>query len=117
LKRIPAKKTLPCPVTTPAKGKFRASFALAFRSWRQKSQIPLKQIASDLGVSTSTVSAWELGERFPSGDHFERLVEYTGLPPCRLFCVMTEECVPADCLQALSRLSVASPRSPVRSSR
>ena len=26
---------------------------------------------------------------------------YTGLPPCRLFCVMADKCVPADCLLAM----------------
>ena len=82
---------------------FRASFAIAFGNWRCKQQISLKQLAMDLGVSTSTVSAWELGERFPTGRHFERLVTYTGLPPCKLFCVMADKCVPADCLLVISQ--------------
>ena len=82
----------------------RASFATAFANWRRKSKTPLKTIARDLGVSISTVSSWELGENFPTGCNFELLVEYTGLPPCKLFCVMADKCVPADCLLALRRI-------------
>ena len=36
--------------------------------------------------------------------HAVILVEYTGLPPCKLFCVMADKCVPADCLLAMSQL-------------
>ena len=85
----------------------RASFATAFTNWRRKSKVPLKKIAKDLGVSISTVSSWELGEYFPTGYNFELLVEYTGLPPCKLFCVMADKCVPADCLLALSQIKSA----------
>ena len=74
------------------KKKFRwdpcASFAMAFKNWRRKNNIPLKKIARDLGLAVSTVSSWELGERFPTGRNFEMLVNYTGVPPCKLFCVM-----------------------------
>jgi hypothetical protein len=83
----------------------RASFAVAFGNWRRKNKIQLKKIATDLGVSISTVSSWEMGERFPGGRHFEILVDYTGLPPCKLFCVMADMCVPADCLLAMSRIT------------
>jgi hypothetical protein len=82
----------------------RASFACAFTAWREKRNIPLKKIAQDLSVSVSTVSAWELGRRFPTGSNLELLVEYTGLPPCKLFCVMADQCVPADCLLAMRRI-------------
>ena len=81
----------------------RASFAIAFRNWRLKNRIPLKKIAKDLGLSVSTVNAWELGERFHSGRNFERLVDYTGVPPCKLFCIMAEKCVPSECLLAMGR--------------
>jgi transcriptional regulator with XRE-family HTH domain len=81
----------------------RANFATAFRNWRVKNNIPLKQIATDLGLAVSTVSYWELGERFPTGRNFEMLVEYTGMPPCKLFCIMADKCVPADCLLAMGR--------------
>ena len=83
----------------------RASFACAFTAWRQQHRIPRKQIARDLGVAVSTVSAWEWGERFPTGANFERLVEYTGPPPCKLFCLMADKCVPADCLLAMRRVT------------
>ena len=81
----------------------RASFATAFNTWRQKNKIPLKKIARDLGLAVSTVSSWELGERFPTNRYFEVLVSYTGLPPCKLFCVMADKCVPAECLLAMGR--------------
>ena len=78
----------------------RASFATAFSAWRRKNNIPLKTIAKDLGLSVATINSWELGKRFPTGYNFEMLANYTGLPPCRLFCVMADKCVPADCLLA-----------------
>jgi len=81
----------------------RVSFATAFRNWRLKNNIPLKKIAKDLGLAVSTVNSWELGERFPTGYNFEMLVNYTGEPPCRLFCVMADKCVPADCLLSMGR--------------
>ena len=80
-----------------------ASFAMAFRAWRLKNNIPLKKIAADLDLSIATVNAWELGKRFPSGRSFEMLVDYTGVPPCRLFCVKAAECVPHECMVALPK--------------
>ena len=80
-----------------------ASFAIAFRNWRLKNNVCLKEVASDLGVSISTVNSWESGKRFPSGRHFEMLINYLGVPPCRLFCVMADKCVPTECLQALPK--------------
>ena len=44
---------------------------------------------------------WELGKRSPTGPHFEMLAEYTGMPPCKLFCVIADKCVPAECLLAM----------------
>ena len=81
----------------------RVSFATAFRTWRIKNNILLKKIAKDLGVSVPTINSWELGKRFPTGYNFELLVDYTGLPPCRLFCVMADKCVPADCLLVMGK--------------
>lgn len=81
------------------------SFAIAFKNWRQKSKIPLKKVATDLRLSVNTISLWELGKRFPSKRHFTLLAEYTGLPPCKLFCFMADKCVPADCRLALSQLT------------
>jgi transcriptional regulator with XRE-family HTH domain len=81
----------------------RASFATALRNWRSRNNVPLKRIAGDLGLSVATISGWELGKRFPTGHHFELLSEYTGLPPCRLFCIMAEKCIPRDCLMAMRK--------------
>ena len=81
----------------------RASFATAFSTWRRKNNIPLKKIAKDLGLSVATINSWELGKRFPTGYNFEMLTNYAGLPPCRLFCVMADKCVPTDCLLAIPR--------------
>jgi len=65
----------------------RYAFATAFRNWRLKNNIPMKRVATDLGVSIATVSYWESGRQFPTGRHLEMLADYTGLPPSRLFCV------------------------------
>jgi transcriptional regulator with XRE-family HTH domain len=81
----------------------RLSFATAFRRWRLNSKLPLKRIAKDLGVAVATINAWELGRRFPSARNFEMLVEYSGVPPCKLFCIMADKCVPAECLLAMGR--------------
>jgi len=78
----------------------RGCFAGAFRNWRQKHNIPLKRVAMELGVSIATVQSWESGQRFPTGRHFEMIAEYTGVPPCRLFCVMSDKCIPTECLLA-----------------
>jgi transcriptional regulator with XRE-family HTH domain len=96
---VPVKSQFHCDV--------RASFACAFGTWRRENKVPLKKVAVELGVSISTVNAWERGERFPTGHNFEMLVEYTGLPPCRLFCVMADQCgrVPAHCLLAMHKIS------------
>jgi transcriptional regulator with XRE-family HTH domain len=81
----------------------RSSFAAAFRTWRLKKNLPLKKIATDLGVAVATTNAWELGHRFPTGRNFEMLVNYSGVPPCKLFCIMADKCVPAECLLAMGR--------------
>ena len=86
---IPPKQKFQCDV--------RASFAKALGNWRHKYNVPLKQVADDLGLSIATVSAWQTGRRFPSGKNFEMLVNYTGVPPCRLFCVMADKCVSSQC--------------------
>ena len=81
----------------------RATFAAAFKSWRLRENIAPKQLAADLGLAVATISLWELGKRFPTGRHLEMLLDYTGLPPCRLFCVMADKCVPAECLLAMPK--------------
>jgi transcriptional regulator with XRE-family HTH domain len=81
----------------------RASFATAFSAWRRKNNIPLKKIAKDLCLSVATINSWELGKRFPTGRNFEMVANYTGVPPCRLFCVMADKCVPTECQLAMGR--------------
>ena len=56
-----------------------------------------------MGISAATVSLWESGKRFLTGCHFEMLTDYTGVPPCRLFCVMADKYVPAECLLVLPK--------------
>jgi transcriptional regulator with XRE-family HTH domain len=89
---VPGKSEFHCDI--------RASFAAAFKNWRRKRNVPLKQVAADLGISVNTVNLWELGKRFPTGQHFEMLAEYTGQSPCQLFCVMADQCQPDECLLA-----------------
>jgi transcriptional regulator with XRE-family HTH domain len=81
----------------------RASFATAFRTWREKNNIPLKKVAKELSLSIATVNSWEQGKRFPTGRNLEMLANYTGVPPCRLFCVMADKCVPAECMLAMPK--------------
>jgi len=102
----------------PGKSKFhcdiRKSFATAFKNWRRTHNVPLKQIAADLGVSVNTINLWELGRRFPSGEHFELLAEYTGQSPCQLFCVMADQCTTGKCLLAKWSESNSQPAPPPR---
>jgi len=81
----------------------RANFAIVFKNWRRKNRLPLKQVAADLGLSVNTIDLWETGKRFPTGRHLEMLTEYTGVPPCRLFCAMADKCVPAACPLAIAK--------------
>lgn len=67
-------------------------FANRLREWRRHRQIPLKQMAADLGVSIAVVSAWENGNRFPTAEHFEQLAKYTGIPACCLVFHGPERC-------------------------
>jgi transcriptional regulator with XRE-family HTH domain len=76
----------------------RNNFATVFKTWRQRKSLLLKQIAADLGVSANTVNLWEMGRRFPSGKNIEALAQYTGLPPCRLFCLRAAKCTRRLCL-------------------
>jgi len=73
-----------------------ATFATAFHNWRLKENIPLRKIARDFGLSIATVNSWESGRRFPTGRHLERIVDYTGVPACRLLCRITHKHVSAE---------------------
>ena len=77
---------------------FRRCFADTFREWRRKKRIPLKQVAIETGFSIATISKWERGERFPTGQNFELLVAYTNQPPYHLFCALACRCRSARCL-------------------
>ena len=85
----------------------QTTFATAFHVWRVKNDIPLRQVAKDLGLAVATVNSWELGERFPTGPHFELIASYTGVPPCKLFCRQAAQCVRADCLVMMGRKAAA----------
>ena len=54
--------------------------------------MPLKQMAAELGVSISVVSAWEQGSRFPSVHHLEKLAVYTGMSVCQLLFEGGQDC-------------------------
>jgi transcriptional regulator with XRE-family HTH domain len=77
-----------------------ATFARAFRNWRLNNNILLRKIAKDLGVSIATANSWESGQRFPTGRHLEKIVDYTGVPPCQLLCRITHKCLPSNRLLA-----------------
>jgi len=44
----------------------QTSFAKTFRAWRRKNNLPLKRIASELGISLSTVDS--IGDKWGGGD-------------------------------------------------
>lgn len=60
--------------------------ALAFHlaRWRKRRGIPLKIMASDIGVAVSSLNGWETGKSLPSCDNLIALARYTGIEPCRL---------------------------------
>ena len=60
-------------------------FAGNLKAWRQNAGIPLKAVSKEMGVSIATVSDWERGARFPTGEHLNRISEYTGIPLCAFF--------------------------------
>lgn len=62
----------------------RADIAAFVRRLREDSGAPMKQVASEVGVSLATLGAWERGTRFPSAENIERLADYYGIEPCRL---------------------------------
>jgi transcriptional regulator with XRE-family HTH domain len=84
----------------PIRCDIRASFAKALSAWRKKNNVPLRKIAAGPGISVSAVSSWEPGGRFPTGGHFQALVNHTGVTDRRLFCIMADKCAPANCLLA-----------------
>ena len=74
----------------PAREGAQSLFSRNLARWRREKDLLLKQVAPELGVSTSTLDAWEKGDRFPTGEHLHSVAVCTGLPVCRLFCRMQE---------------------------
>lgn len=72
-------------------GDIRAEFSRRLRAWRERLDVPLKGLAFDLGVSVSTVAAWENGTRFPGIDNLIALAQHTGIPACQFVCA-SESC-------------------------
>jgi transcriptional regulator with XRE-family HTH domain len=64
----------------------RGIFARRLKSWRKSKRLPLKAIATDLGLSVSALCQWENGVTFPSSDNLAQIAQYAELPPCHFFC-------------------------------
>jgi Helix-turn-helix domain len=77
----------------------RRHFAAAFSRWRRQRKIPLKQVAVELGFSVATISKWEHGRCFPSGQSLEQIARYTGQPLCHLLCEFAPRCHRDGCLR------------------
>ena len=70
----------------------QALFSKNLARWRRASGLPLKEVAPELGVSISTLDSWEIGDRFPTGEHLDAISSHTGIPLCRLFCHDQTQC-------------------------
>ncbi len=55
------------------------------RRWRERNCLPLRSIAEHLGVTCATVSCWESGKRFPSGQHIDAIAGMMNVRPHLLF--------------------------------
>ena len=55
-------------------------FAVRLLNWRKAEGRTLKEVAAELDLSISIICEWEHGRRFPSVDHLQALVQYTGIP-------------------------------------
>ena len=75
--------------TGKANGQGHCLAAVAFgshlREWRDHNNVSLKELAADLEISVSTVSAWETGRRFPSGVHCDLVATHLGQAVYELF--------------------------------
>ena len=60
------------------------AFATRIREWRIQNGRLLKEVAGEIGVSTSIVCEWEHAHRFPSLEHLEALSTFMGIPTCCL---------------------------------
>jgi len=59
-------------------------FAKRLKNWRSTRHLPLKHMATDLGVSMATLSQWENGHRFPTMSNLETIARYMDTHVCCL---------------------------------
>jgi transcriptional regulator with XRE-family HTH domain len=51
------------------------------RALRKRLRISMKQLADHLGVESSDVTAWEMGERYPTKKHVDGMKALEASPP------------------------------------
>ena len=73
-------------------GNARQILSTQLRRWRLRQGLPLKQVATEIGVALSTFSAWESGARFPSAENLDVLAGYMKVNVCEL--LRPEETLP-----------------------
>ena len=67
-------------------------FSRNLHLWRKEHGLLLKEMAPLLGVSVSTLDAWETGVRFPTGEHLTAISRCERVPVHCLFCPHTGAC-------------------------
>ena len=70
---------------TPTRLDYKNLIGRRLREWRAHKGWPLKHVAYELQVSLPTVSDWEQGRRFPSGEHLLNLAQLYETRVCQLF--------------------------------
>ena len=83
----------PLAVLTDPRGA-QALFSANLHAWRARQHLLLKEVAGRLGVSVSTLDAWERGRRFPTADRLDRLARLLGQPVCLLLRPARGPCPP-----------------------
>ncbi|MCE9612852.1 MAG: helix-turn-helix domain-containing protein [Lentisphaerae bacterium] len=71
------------------------------RSLRKGRKWALKEVAAELRVSVTTVSDWERGTRFPSGDHLLNLAKLHETSVCKLLCAGKGVCPSYPCVDRI----------------
>ncbi|MBT7847450.1 MAG: helix-turn-helix transcriptional regulator [Lentisphaerae bacterium] len=66
--------------------------ATNLRLWRMRQGLLQKQLAPELHVGISALSAWEKGDRFPLPTNLDLLAKRLGVPVKCLFCKDFENC-------------------------
>jgi len=54
--------------------------------WLAETRLPLKYIATELGISVSICSQWKNGHRYPSPEHLTQLAALFKTTPACLLC-------------------------------